>query len=105
MTPKRPKPPVARWALTAVVSGLAGSATAAWPPAPAEGTLHPPERSALDARVQAVRAALAVRALPEAAAAVSLIQADPTAQAPPWANWSNWSNWPKWSKWSNWANT
>lgn len=51
------------------------------------------ERLALQARVQAVRAALA-----EAAPAAAEEAAPLVAQA------ANWTNWPKWSKWSNWAN-
>ena len=47
------------------------------------------EREALQARVDAVRAALA-----EPGAVDDEIQA----QTP------NWTNWPKWTKWANWAN-
>ena len=48
-----------------------------------------PQRDALEARVAAVRQALARQ--PDVPTAL-------VAQA------ANWNNWPKWSKWSNWAN-
>ena len=66
--------------------------------APAAASV-PPERVALQARVDAVRAALAV--VPEAAAVNG---ADVSATAWLLAQATNWTNWPKWSKWSNWAN-
>lgn len=66
------------------MAGLAG---------PAAALPAPPERAALQARVDAVRAALATA--PEALDAVASWQ---LAQA------NTWTNWPKWSKWSNWAN-
>lgn len=47
------------------------------------------EREALQARVDAVRAALA-----ESGA----VDDEAQAQSP------NWTNWPKWTKWANWAN-
>lgn len=47
------------------------------------------ERAVLQARVDAVRAALA-----EAGGA----EGDVESQSP------NWTNWPKWTKWANWAN-
>ena len=56
----------------------------------------PPERVALQARVDAVRAALA--------AVADVAAADAPATAWLLAQANNWTNWPKWSKWSNWAN-
>lgn len=47
------------------------------------------EREALQARVEAVRAALAERGAGED---------ELQSQTP------NWTNWPKWTKWANWAN-
>jgi hypothetical protein len=53
----------------------------------------PADRSALEARVEAVRQALkGAAAEPNAEASWTVAQA------------TNWTNWPKWSKWSNWAN-
>jgi hypothetical protein len=66
------------------LAGLAGPAAAV--PAGAE-------RAALQARVDAVRAALAA-----SPATVDVASSWQLAQA------STWTNWPKWSKWSNWAN-
>ena len=76
---------------------LAALAVAGWA-APAMALPVPAEHVALQARVDAVRAALAARQAPGAA-----MPADATAG---WqlAAASNWTNWPKWSKWSNWAN-
>jgi len=68
------------------VAGLAG---------PAAALTVPPERAALQTRIDAVRTALAAAPAPaagDAAAGWSLAPAN------------NWTNWPKWSKWSNWAN-
>lgn len=81
LRPRRPHP--APLAALAVV-GLAG---------PAAALTAPPERAALQARIDAVRTALA--ATPAASSAAA---GWPLAQA------NNWTNWPKWSKWSNWAN-
>jgi len=60
--------------------------------APAQATV-PADRTALEARVDAVRQAL------------KAVAADTNAE-PSWtvAQATNWTNWPKWSKWSNWAN-
>lgn len=86
--------------LAATLSGLAWAQAAA-----ASLPVQPPERTALNARVLAVRTALALQhPVPAVPRAQAEAEAETTAQAPPWANWSNWSNWPKWSKWSNWAN-
>jgi hypothetical protein len=71
---------------------LAGTATVAC----AGMATVPPSRVALQARVEAVRGALAqADAAPDAAASpMGWLLAQAT----------NWTNWPKWSKWSNWAN-
>lgn len=58
-------------------------------PAAATPTLQA-EREALQARVEAVRAALA--------------EDEPEAGFAPIAQTPNWTNWPKWTKWANWAN-
>jgi hypothetical protein len=53
----------------------------------------PPERVVLQARIDAVREALANNTPAQSC--------DPSWQV---AQAGNWTNWPKWSKWSNWAN-
>ena len=50
------------------------------------------ERAALEARVEAVRAALH-----DPADAPSRLVAQ-------WNNWKNWSNWNNWKNWVNWLN-
>jgi hypothetical protein len=70
--------------------GSAGTAAAVEPP-------EQLERAALNARVAAVRIALALPAAPPQGSSVPHMAESP-AQAPAW------NNWPKWSKWSNWAN-
>ena len=72
--------------------------------APAAASVAP-ERAALQARVDAVRAALAAPLTGDALAAP--LSGDTLAS--PDAAWllaqaANWTNWPKWSKWSTWAN-
>jgi hypothetical protein len=56
------------------------------------------ERLALEARVEAVRDAIA-QAAPEGAA----IDGE-QAQWFNWGNWNNWNNWPNWGNWGNWLN-
>ncbi len=79
-----------RLAVAALLSGLVAPVAAAVDRAGVE----PAARAALNARVQAVRQALAP----------TVGDGRPEVQASPWTNWTNWNNWPKWSKWSNWAN-
>ena len=54
----------------------------------------PTEPPPLQARIAAVRAAIAARLKQDAPATNSWTLTQAT----------NWTNWPKWSKWSNWAN-
>jgi hypothetical protein len=111
------------------VAAIAATGAAAVAPADAHAVCA---RVELQARVTAVRAALAATARAEAPAASELVassrgSAGPprtssiaaedkqgTAQAPGLGEGSGfsrfvaqagtWTNWPKWSKWSNWAN-
>ena len=73
----------------------------------APATAHvPPERLALQMRVQAVRAALDQVLDQTLTQAAGVAGAVPQTPAATWllAQATNWTNWPKWSKWSNWAN-
>ena len=88
------------------VIGLMGAAAA---PAEADRAAGlSPDRAALEARVQAVRAALAeATADPADDAPDTGTGADPRAQPkpkPPWLNWNNWNNWNNWPNWGNWGN-
>jgi hypothetical protein len=93
-----------RWAAWIGLAGWAATASAQGGD-PASGRLE------LEARVEAVRAALqAARpasgdaAGPEAPAAAGSDPADPQAQWFNWPNWNNWSNWQNWGNWGNWFN-
>ena len=86
------------------VSVLAGSALALGAAAPLNATVRL-ERQALEARVQAVRAALLDPAAAEAVDAVGAVadKATPVRTAQ-WFNWGNWNNWNNWKNWGNWLN-
>jgi len=55
------------------------------------------DRSALQARVETMRDAIA-QALPEG------VSDGRFAQWFNWGNWNNWNNWPNWGNWGNWLN-
>ena len=87
---------------------LAGVANVA---APAQASV-PPARAVLQARVEAVRSALADAGAASDNACHAVPNPNPN-HGPEAAAWplgwlvaqaTNWTNWPKWSKWSNWAN-
>jgi hypothetical protein len=57
------------------------------------------DRRALEARVEAMRDAIAQAAVLDE----SPIDG-PRAQWFNWGNWNNWNNWPNWGNWGNWLN-
>ncbi len=72
---------------------------------PSAGASVDLQRTALQARVAAVRASLSAPAGAEGVASPRIAQA--AGEAPVACRvvaQATWTNWPKWSKWSNWAN-
>lgn len=57
------------------------------------------DRRALDARVEAMRDAIAQATTSDEAPVDGQ-----RAQWLNWGNWNNWNNWPNWGNWSNWLN-
>ena len=57
------------------------------------------DRRALEARVEAMRDAIAQAAAPDDARVDGQ-----RAQWFNWGNWNNWNNWPNWGNWGNWLN-
>jgi len=57
------------------------------------------DRFALEARVEAMRDAIAQAAVPDGSSIDG-----PRAQWFNWGNWNNWNNWPNWGNWGNWLN-
>ena len=62
------------------------------------------DRAALEARVDAVRAALHEAADPHADPHGNADAAAPGWLLAQWNNWSNWNNWNNWKNWGNWLN-
>ena len=60
------------------------------------------DRDVLEARVQALRAALHESA--DAPAAASAASSAPDPLMAQWNNWNNWTNWNNWKNWGNWLN-
>jgi hypothetical protein len=79
------------------VSVLAGAAGMLGAAAPASASVQI-ERQALDARVQAMRAALRDPAM---AAAADETAKEPLSRTAQWFNWGNWNNWNNWKNWAN----
>ena len=86
------------------VSVLAGSALALGTATPVNATVRP-ERQALEARVQAVRAALLNPAAADTVDGVGAVaDKTPPLRTAQWFNWGNWNNWNNWKNWGNWLN-
>ena len=62
------------------------------------------ERDALEARVEAMRAALHDRDDGTERGEVNPISVAPSRITAQWNNWKNWNNWNNWKNWGNWLN-
>jgi hypothetical protein len=86
---------------SAGIAGLLGLPSAALA-TEAGDELVAANRTALDARVLAVRSAILAAGPDQAAGAAN--DAGSVAQWFNWPNWNNWNNWPNWGNWGNWGN-
>lgn len=89
-TSRRKSALLRRLAMVIAAAGLLGAA------AQSQARLER-DRSALQARVETMRDAIA-QTLPDRAGG------DRFAQWFNWGNWNNWNNWPNWGNWNNWPN-
>jgi hypothetical protein len=84
-------------------AGLLGVAAAAIAE-DAHGAARSAARSALDARVMAVRVGIQEADANGATADAEDVPVGTVAQWFNWPNWNNWNNWPNWGNWGNWSN-
>jgi len=83
------------------IAGLLGTPSII-PAAEARNGVVAAERSALDARVSAVRSSLQAAEADHAKRDGNDVAS--IAQWFNWPNWGNWNNWPNWGNWGNWNN-
>lgn len=67
-------------------------------------SVPPKDPSSIEARVEAVRAAVEQSQVASPAQRAGDVTATPVAQWGNWGNWNNWGNWVNWNNWNNWGN-